>query len=86
MRLVEKSDRGLFEQSDQEQTPSKSSDVSEPGDSAPVLAKGYASLKNLKDKIKSQNKSGRDVHHPDKEAQKNQNQDLCPWIKQDIGT
>ncbi len=40
MRLVEKSDRGLFEQSDQQQTRYKSSDMSEPGDSAPSLAKG----------------------------------------------
>ncbi len=40
MRLVEKSDRGLFEQSDQEQTRYKSSDMSEPGDSAPALAEG----------------------------------------------
>ncbi len=39
MRLVEKADRGLFEQSDQEQTRYESSDVSEPGDSAPALAK-----------------------------------------------
>ena len=40
MRLVKKLDRGLFEQSDQEQTRYKSSDMREPGDSAPSLAKG----------------------------------------------
>lgn len=86
MRLVEKSDRGLFEQSDQEQTRYKSSDMSEPGDSAPALAKGEGSLKDLNDKVKSQNQSSRDVHHPDKENHKYQNQDLCPWIKQNIRT
>ena len=86
MRLVEKLDRGLFEQSDQEQTRYKSSDMSEPGDSATALSQAEGSLKELNDKVKSQHKSSRDVHHAHKEAQRNQNQNPCPRIEQDVGT
>ena len=86
MGLVKEADRWLLEQPDQEQASYKSSDVSEPSHSPSALPPAEGSLKELNDKVKSQNKSGRDVHDAHKEAQRNQNQNPCPRIQQDVGT
>ncbi len=86
MWLVEETDRWLLEQPDQKQPRYESSDVSEPSDSATALSQAKGSLKELNDKVKSQHKSSRDVHHAHKEAQRNQNQNPCPRIEQDVGT
>ncbi len=86
MWLVEEADRPLLEQRYEEQPCHETSNVSKPRDASATLAQAKGPLKKLNYKVKSQNQRSRDVHHPPKEAQRNQNQNLCPRIQQDLGT
>ena len=86
MGLVKEADRPLLEQRYEEQPCHETSNVSKPRDSSATLAQAKGPLKKLNYKVKSQNESSGYVQHACEAAQRNQNENLCPRVQQDVGT